>query len=359
MTLRFLYKIWSGFDGFTPSEIPARMRGGLLSLGWTQYIDDVSPGDEVWTYFHGKQTFTDGVYIKGKVSRVQRADQRVSMRPVEFSVDDPLTDNDTGAWVGRLVAARGRQVFAMPFPLARTAAGCTIDGDGSSCADRKCADCPVWTRYRLVRSEDFKPPDRLDGSGISLSPAYWTMPRRSYLASRTGDRVRELTAHFNAFKAGDTTKAYPLALGMSRQLANLERPGSDAELVPVPLSPDKAKAREVHRTKLLAEELGNLLGLPVVERVALSAPISKRRMPWSALTRNQYEQAYRKLLDVKTTRSPSRRILVVDDVCTRGATIAAVVWVLHSAFPDAEISAATAGLMVLKETVLAEDQIVT
>ena len=37
--MKFLYKVWSNYDGFTPAEIPARqLPGGLLRLGWARYI---------------------------------------------------------------------------------------------------------------------------------------------------------------------------------------------------------------------------------------------------------------------------------------------------------------------------------
>jgi hypothetical protein len=51
--LKFLYKIYSGYDGFTPARIPERLLPrSILRLSWARYMDSVEVGDEVWIYFH-------------------------------------------------------------------------------------------------------------------------------------------------------------------------------------------------------------------------------------------------------------------------------------------------------------------
>src|ERR1700729_2536258 len=50
--VKFLYKIYSGYDGFQPARIDGRMIDGkTLRLGWDKYLDVVEPGAEVWVYF--------------------------------------------------------------------------------------------------------------------------------------------------------------------------------------------------------------------------------------------------------------------------------------------------------------------
>ena len=74
--MTFLYKIHSGYDGFQPRRIPERLvQGKLLRLGWDRYIDVVEVGNEVWVYFHGPHSFTNGVYVKGYVHSIA-ADRR-------------------------------------------------------------------------------------------------------------------------------------------------------------------------------------------------------------------------------------------------------------------------------------------
>jgi hypothetical protein len=35
--LKFLYKIWSGYDGFMPADIPKRLHDKTRVLGWNRY----------------------------------------------------------------------------------------------------------------------------------------------------------------------------------------------------------------------------------------------------------------------------------------------------------------------------------
>ena len=77
--MKFLYKINSGYDGFTPQQIPQRVSesNGRLELGWALYLDSVSLHDECWIYFRGPHKFDNGVYIKGTISSIDRAGRRV------------------------------------------------------------------------------------------------------------------------------------------------------------------------------------------------------------------------------------------------------------------------------------------
>ena len=66
--MKFLYKIWSGYNRFTPREIPKRLQPGkTLALGWRRYIDSVEEGHEVWVYFHGPRVTPSGfLYCTGR-----------------------------------------------------------------------------------------------------------------------------------------------------------------------------------------------------------------------------------------------------------------------------------------------------
>ena len=39
--MRYVYKIHSGYDGFSPKRIPERMSGKTLRLGWKRYVDAI------------------------------------------------------------------------------------------------------------------------------------------------------------------------------------------------------------------------------------------------------------------------------------------------------------------------------
>ena len=68
--MRFLYKIYSGYDGFQPNQIENRMDGNNLILSWKHYIDVVQKGWNCWVYFMGAGNFENGVYIRGTVEQV-------------------------------------------------------------------------------------------------------------------------------------------------------------------------------------------------------------------------------------------------------------------------------------------------
>lgn len=90
------------------------------------------------------------------------------------------------------------------------------------------------------------------------------------------DRHRRTNELFKRFKTGERRLAFPLALGMQEALAARDLDDVDC-VVPIPLSPDKEKAEEIHRTRLLAVELGRLLGVSRRELLGLSDPVSKHK----------------------------------------------------------------------------------
>lgn len=100
-------------------------------------------------------------------------------------------------------------------------------------------------------------------------------------------------------------------------------------IVPVPLHPRRYRQRGFNQSLILAKELGSLLNVPVVEAVERK----RNTTPQAGLS------ADRRLQNLKDAFAPSesamqyiaeRRILVVDDVTTTGATISAVAESLQS-----------------------------
>ena len=58
--MKYLYKINSSYDGFTPRKIEERMeKSTFLTFNWKEYFDEVELGDIVFTYFIGS-TVTKG-----------------------------------------------------------------------------------------------------------------------------------------------------------------------------------------------------------------------------------------------------------------------------------------------------------
>jgi ComF family protein len=122
------------------------------------------------------------------------------------------------------------------------------------------------------------------------------------------------------------TMATPLAQLLAEFLSS--HPLKGDVLIPVPLHPRRLRERGYNQASLLALELGKLISLPVVEdtlvRVRDAVPQARTG---SAIERRRNVQdafACHKGLE-------GRQILLVDDVCTTGATLDACASALKAA----------------------------
>ena len=343
--MKFLYKIHSGFDGFRPAVIPERMQDGRLQLGWRHYIDVVEKGWECWVYFHGPHRFEAGVYVKGIVDEIDLNGSQVRLRVREHSTEQPITPEETSRKVAEVVAPRYRQVFVWPDDWT-VAPECNL----AACKSRQCEACPNWAGLPLIEEGHAKPPGRLRWSRYDrLVSAHWIVPSRCYWL-RISKPVRESTRRFAGFKLGEMSYAYPFARSMFEQLRRRDLLDFDL-VVPIPLSPDKLKKGEKHRTLALARELGRLLAVPAREMLTLTVPVSKRRMQSLGRTTSEFEAKYYTALDAQAPANATR-ILLVDDVITRGSTVAQAVNAIRAQSSGTRIVVATAGQMIVKEAVL-------
>jgi predicted amidophosphoribosyltransferase len=162
--------------------------------------------------------------------------------------------------------------------------------------------------------------------------------------------IREASDFFYSFKTGDGRLAYPLARGIFQALRRVDGRDFDV-IVPIPLSPDKAVRGELHRTLAIARELSDFLGSPVLEALTLSEPFSKRAFRARGGTEVAFEREYGRRL--RTTALPNgvSRVLLVDDVCTEGATLRAAWRCLVSSKPNLRGAIVTAGQMIVKAVV--------
>ena len=343
--MKFLYKIHSGYDGFRPAVLPERMQARRLRLGWRDYIDVVEKGWECWVYFHGPHRFENGVYAKGIVDGIDLEAGEVSLRVREYGTEKPITSQAASARVAEVVATRYRQVFLWPDDW-------TVPPqcERKACMDRQCESCETWGKLPLIGKGESTTPRRLRWSTYEdVVPAHWIVPRRCY-ETRIGTEVQDLTRRFTEFKWGEMAYAFPFALSMFEQLRRRDLLEFDY-VVPIPLSPDKAAKREKHRTRVLARELGRLLAVRVREMLKLSSSISKRRMQAEGYTPAQFETRYREALQAKVP-ADAERILLVDDVMTKGSTAAQALHVIREQRPEAAVVVATAGQMIVKEAVV-------
>jgi predicted amidophosphoribosyltransferase len=342
--MKFLYKIHSAYDGFTPTRVPTRAQAdGRLRLGWVHYLDSVDKGDAVWVYFLGPHRFDNGVYVKGVVSDVNRADGYVLLTITERSATSPLITNQaTSDRIAQVVAPRRRQVFVLPEYWA-PAAGCNVFSTGTTCDLRQCNACPGRTRLHTIHNGEASAPNHLQGRNVRHYSAFWVRPRRCCVS--VNEPIRQVTELFHRFKLGEERLAYPFAVAMASAIAECGLLQVDA-VVPVPLSPDKAQ--EINRARLLAHELSRLLNVPLADVLRLTAPISKRQLKEDGWTDNQFMRAYSNRLDISNRIIAYQAVLIVDDVSTHGLTLRTITDRIRRMNPKCALHTATAGQMVVQ-----------
>jgi hypothetical protein len=350
--LKFLFKIHSGFNGFQPKKIPERLiSGGKLELGWDAYLDSVEKGDEVWVYFHGPHRFDPGVYAKGLVTDLDFRRRKVSIKLREYSVEHPLTDKVTSQRVADAVATRFRQVFLFPEQWT-VAPQCNVDASATTCEAQRCESCPTWQALPRIGLEANGTPARLPTSCCGFTAGYWVLPPRSYYhGDDIGPQVRRTTELFLRFKTGEERLAFPLALAIYEVLRAKKVVDFEC-IVPIPLSPDKVKRSEIHRSLLLARELAELLAIPVYELLTLTKAISKRQVRGEqGATPLQFEKKYYEALSASEKFANLNQVLIVDDVATEGSTLRCAVRRILERNPKCNVYAATAGQMIVKAVV--------
>jgi predicted amidophosphoribosyltransferase len=353
--MKFIYKIWSGYDGFVPAAIPERrLPGGYLRLGWDRYITAVEPGADIWVYFFGSQRFVNGVYVKGVAHEVDVAMREVILQIRESATDVPLTDTETSRHIAETVRARGLQVFLLPEFLDVSPA-CTASSTARSCSQRRCGSCPVWRSLPRVEPRALAWPEQLSSGFSDYVPAYWVIPPRNFIyqsGRRIKTSIKQTSEMWLRFKTGEKNLAFPLALAMRECLADRGLDDDFDLVIPVPLSPDKAENGEVHRTSLLAAELAKLIGARRRNALELTRPTSKHVLQGQrGVTPARFEEIYIQRLRVAPDVAKASNVLLVDDVCTKGNTLSACLAALRMVNPDLVVVAATAGQMTVKAAV--------
>ncbi len=112
--------------------------------------------------------------------------------------------------------------------------------------------------------------------------------------------------------------AVPLAEIMHRYLLENHIPADI--LMPVPLHGSRLRERGFNQAALLARELGKQSGIPIVEGILVRV---RETAPQVGLTASQRRENVKDAFRCADGGVRGKRVLLIDDVCTTGATLEA------------------------------------
>lgn len=197
-------------------------------------------------------------------------------------------------------------------------------------ADTLCPDCfcalrPITAPLCPVLGLPFEVslgPDALSAAAIADPPVFG----RARSAVTYNEMARVLVARL---KYGDRPELARFCARLMRQ-AGHELWGDDAVLVPVPLHRARQFSRRYNQSTELARALGRLTGLPVDPGLVTRPRPTRHQVGLSGEARRRnVAGAFRAHPDL-LVRLAGRRVILVDDVITTGATVTAVTRALKS-----------------------------
>lgn len=105
----------------------------------------------------------------------------------------------------------------------------------------------------------------------------------------------------------------------------LERCQPDV-ILPVPIHKQKKRQRGFNQTELVAKRLGKLMNIPVDTKYLIR---KEKTTPQKELTRQQRKENLKKAFAVTDREKQYKRVLIIDDIYTTGATMDAISEILR------------------------------
>jgi ComF family protein len=217
----------------------------------------------------------------------------------------------------------GNRVLDVVLPPRCLKCGTTVDAVGALCADcwpaiaflasPQCAACGLPFEFDLG-------PDALCGACAGERPAF----ERARAAFRYDEGSKDLILRFKHADRTDSSPAF--ARWMARAGAALL---TDADLIaPVPLHWLRLFMRRYNQAALLASALGDLAGKPAVNDLLLRRRRTPSQGGLGALARRRNVAGAFAVDSRRRMLLQDKRVLLVDDVLTTGATVSACASVL-------------------------------
>src|SRR6266567_3741454 len=227
----------------------------------------------------------------------------------------------TGHWRGALNALRGVWThtarLALDIALPTLCVSCRepVDGEGV------CAEC--WSKLSFI-AQPFCPrlgipfvydpgPELLSMEAIANPPAY----RRARAAVRYDEVARTLV---HALKYQDRTDLAP-AMGRWMARAGHELLGEADILVPVPLHWRRGWSRRYNQSGALARAIEKQSRVPVASNALRRVRPTQQQIGLSRSQRASNVQGAFKVAAERIADIQGRRVVLIDDVLTSGATV--------------------------------------
>lgn len=226
--MKYLYKINSTYDGFTPQKIEERLeKGTFMVYNWREYFDEVELGDIVFTYFTGSG-ITKGIYLICKVSK-KLYNKKVLGRVLRYNQERPLIPpTEFAQYEDDIITRPIGSVYVIPSSLEiafedlrKKVSISEIEIKNTAncyrCEVNKCSECALLNPNFLIKW-DTEVALKIPIIEHVVAP-FWIIPRQSHWMSKTITE-HPISRFFYDFKSGYAAYAPLFAFGILRALEN-------------------------------------------------------------------------------------------------------------------------------------------
>tara|TARA_Y100000310_G_scaffold335051_1_gene416167 strand:+ start:2517 stop:3638 length:1122 start_codon:yes stop_codon:yes gene_type:complete len=360
--MKFLYKINSSYDGFSPDKIKERKNGAFLKYNWREYFDDVNEGDIIFTLFKGRG-IKRGIYLVSKVTQKIIPSKSIICKIIHYDENQPLIEpSEFSKYERQLIPRPYGAVYVIPpfldiefekiqkeITISEIDVGTKIYC--KNCLDNNangCENCLIFNKKYLIKwgnEVKLKTPYIEQ----SISP-FWVLPYQSHWI-KTNIRQHAISQIIYAFKAGYKKYANLLALGIKKEI-EIDPIFNEITfdfIVGIPLSPKKKTNGEIDRVAEICTILKKMINVKYIPDALLLTNHISRREYKSLDIEYKFSSDYYTFLKINTPDDLSnKKILLIDDIITDGKTLSIAAKKIKEKFSNCQIYSATAGIMAKK-----------